>query len=113
MPARPTRPNRTLPRSFARLRSLPKRKVARAVFVVFVNVDASSVKHSAEILFRKLAVGRKPRDAKVIPPIISAVGNPPLYQFGDEVRHLRNMFGRPHQLWLLNPDHRGIFEKGL
>src|SRR5271155_564867 len=49
VPAGASRTYRGIPRSLTRLGSFPQREVARAVFVVFVNIDAGPVEHSAEV----------------------------------------------------------------
>ena len=113
MPARTTRSDRRIPRSFPRFGRLPQREVARAVFVVFIDVDAGAIQHAAEISFRELAVLGKFGDAEVIRPVVGAVGEAFFHQLRYEVRHFRNVFRGTHQRWLLNANHGRIFEKRL
>ena len=75
MPPGTPRPNCRLPRSLARLGRFPQREIARAVFFVFVDIHARAVFHAGKIFFRQLTVLRKPRDPKVIRPILRAVSN--------------------------------------
>src|SRR5258708_29978900 len=113
MPAGASRPNDRLPGSFSRLGRLPQCEVAGAVLIIFVHVNAGAGTHFAEILLREFSVAWKAGDAEVIRPIVGAVSHILLHQFGDEIRHLWNMFGGPHQMWLLDADHGRIFEKRL
>ena len=76
VPTGASRPDRSIPGSLTRLGRLPQRKVAGAVFVIFVNVYAGSVEHPAEIFLREFPILRKLRDAEIIRPIVGAVGNP-------------------------------------
>src|ERR1039457_5889479 len=59
VPARTPGSNRRIPRSFSWLGRLPEGEVARAVFVIFVDINAGAVQHVAEVFFRELAVLRK------------------------------------------------------
>jgi hypothetical protein len=108
-----SRCQRGIPRSLARLRSLPQRKVAGAVFIIFVNVDAGSVKHSAKVFLGELSVARKLCDAEVIRSVVGTVGDSFLDELGDEIRHLRDVLGSSYQHWLLDANHGGVFEKSF
>src|ERR1700721_775684 len=66
VPTRPSRPDRSIPESLAWLGRFPDSKVARAVFFVFVHIDAGPVDHPAEILLGKFAVLRKAGIWKVV-----------------------------------------------
>ena len=80
VPAGTSRPDRTLPERLPRLGSLPKGEVASVVFFVFIHVNPRAIFHSGKVFFRKLAVGGKTCDAKVIRAIVGAVGETLLYQ---------------------------------
>src|SRR5258708_15720377 len=74
VPAGTSRANRSIPGSFAGLGRLPQSKIARAVLVIFVQVDTGSVAHFAEVLLREFSIAWKAGDAKVIRPILGAIG---------------------------------------
>ncbi len=111
MPARAARPDRCLPRSFARFGRLPEGEVAGAVFFVFVHIDAGAVLHAREIFLGKLAVAGKFRDAEVVGAVFGAVGESLFLQLGDELRHFRDVIGGAHQNRLLDVERRRVFEK--
>src|SRR5580700_11328146 len=74
VPTRPSWSDRSIPESLAWLGRFPDSKVARAVFFVFVHIDAGPVDHPAEIFLGKFAVLRKAGNSKVIGSIVGAVG---------------------------------------
>src|ERR1035441_5403188 len=93
VPARTPRPNRRIPRGFARLRSLPEGEVAGAVLFVLVDVDARAVGHARKIFLRELAVCGEFRDAEIVRAVVGAVSETFLYQFGNEVSYRIDVFG--------------------
>src|SRR5271165_7064042 len=66
VPAGASRADRSVPRSLTRLGRLPQSEIARAVFVVFVDIDTRPVQHSTKIFFREPAVTREAGNAEVI-----------------------------------------------
>src|ERR1700733_505428 len=70
VPTRPSRPDRSIPESLAWLWRFPDSKVARAVFFVFVHINAGPVDHPAKVFLGKFAVLRKAGNSKVIRSIV-------------------------------------------
>src|SRR5258708_24349294 len=113
VPAGASSTNRGFPESLSRLGRLPQRKVACAVFIVFVNVDAGPIEHPAEIFLLKFSILRILRDAEEIRTVIADLSDPLLHQPGHEFRHLWNMLGGAHHPWVLVSNHGAIFKKRL
>src|ERR1700685_554195 len=73
MPAWAAGADRRFPGCLVRLGGLPESEIAGAVFVVFVDVNASAILHAAEISFRKFPILWKLGDAEVIRAVVGAV----------------------------------------
>src|ERR1700721_994771 len=83
MPSRAPRSDCRVPRGFPRLRSFPEGEVAGAIFLILVDIDASTVIHAGKIFFRKLAVVGKLGDPEIIRAIFGTIGETFFHQFGN------------------------------
>ena len=83
---------RRLPEKFAGLGRLPKSEIARVSLVVAVYIDARAGLDAGDVEFRKLAVIRKLRDAKIdraVADVREALRGEPL----DELHHVLDVVG--------------------
>ena len=114
MPAGTAGADLGLPKRLARLRSFPQRKIASAVFVVFVHVHARAVGHAGKIFLRQLAVLRELGDPEIIRAILGAVGETLFLKPLDEMRHLLNVVGGADQkLRMLDVQGIRIFQESF
>ena len=111
-PGRPG-PIGRLPEMFAGLGRFPEREVARVVLVVAVHIHARAGLHAGHINFRKLAVRRKFRDAK-IGRSVAGIGESLFGEPLDQLHHVVDVLGGPRDVFgRLEVQRAPVIEIGL